>query len=207
MKKLFLTVIAALAAFSANAQIGIIAGLTSSKTNLEAAYADVENITQYHVGATLKIPLGGLFTLQPAVIYNMKGQRLGSITTLSEETINYKTGYVEVPVQLQAGIDLMEFLRPFAFVEPFVGYAITNEVNLGQAAENIQKTWDNVKQRLEYGVSLGLGVELLGNIQISAKYFWNLGEAYGADINIGAISKTVQESVCNGVCASVAFFF
>ena len=66
-------------AYSAQAQIGIMAGLTSSKTDLETAVADVENINQYHIGIAYKFGLGNLVTLQPAILYNVKGTQVDNL--------------------------------------------------------------------------------------------------------------------------------
>lgn len=214
MKKLIIALVAAFIAVSANAQVGIIAGLTSSSTDFDSAVADVQNVNQYHAGIAYKIGIGNLFTIQPAIIYNMKGTRLGDVGKVSDLNVDYKTGYLEVPVQLQVGFGLGSIARVFAFAEPFVGYAITNSVDMeydGPLAfgslNNETQTWDNVKNRLEYGVGLGVGAEVLKHIQVSVKYFWNMGEVYGKDINLPNISQTVSEHTANGVAASVAFFF
>lgn len=214
MKKLIIALVAAFIAVSANAQVGIIAGLTSSSTDFDSAVADVQNVNQYHAGIAYKIGIGNLFTIQPAIIYNMKGTRLGDVGKVSDLNVDYKTGYLEVPVQLQVGFGLGSIARVFAFAEPFVGYAITNSVDIeydGPLAfgslNNETQTWDNVKNRLEYGVGLGVGAEVLKHIQVSVKYFWNMGEVYGKDINLPNISQTVSEHTANGVAASVAFFF
>lgn len=215
MKKLIIALVAAFIAVSANAQVGIIAGLTSSSTDFDSAVADVQSVNQYHAGIAYKIGIGNLFTIQPAIIYNMKGTRLGDVGKVSDLNVDYKTGYLEVPVQLQVGFGLGSIARVFAFAEPFVGYAITNSVDteydeglLGFGFLNSEtQTWDNVKNRLEYGVGLGVGAEVLKHIQVSVKYFWNMGEVYGKDINLPNISQTVSEHTANGVAASVAFFF
>ena len=45
MKKLIVIVAALLVAVSAHAQLGVVAGITSSKTDLKAAKDDVKNIS------------------------------------------------------------------------------------------------------------------------------------------------------------------
>lgn len=203
MKKAIIAIAALLVAFSAKAQVGIVAGLTSSTSDLESAVADVKNINQYHVGVAYKLGLGNLLTLQPALIYNMKGQTIGNIVGVSDVNVDYKTGYLEVPVQVQVGFGLGSLARVYGFAEPFVGYAVTNKVE----GTTVSDKWDNVKSRLEYGVGLGVGAEVLKHLQVSVKYFWNLGDVYGAEINVGNITKELSSSKCNGVAASVAFFF
>lgn len=206
MKKIIVALVALCFAFSANAQVGIIAGITSSTSNIESAMADIENVNQYHAGVAFKLGLGNLLTVQPAIIYNMKGTRIGEIGGIKDVNVDYKTGYLEVPVQVQVGFGLGSIARVFAFAEPFVGYAITNSIDFSNKTE-VEQTWDNVKNRFDYGVGLGVGAEVLKHIQFSVKYFWNMGEAYGADINLGNITSNIAGHSANGVAASVAFFF
>lgn len=204
MKKAIIAIAALFVALSANAQIGIVAGLTSSSTNVEAAVADIKNVNQYHVGITYKIGIGNMLAIQPALIYNMKGTQLGDIAGLDDVDVDYKTGYLELPVQVQLGFGIGSIARVYGFAEPFVGYAITNQV---QGIGDTIKNWDNVKNRFEYGVGLGAGVELFRHLQVSVKYFWDLGDVYGADITFGDVTKDIATSKCSGIAASVAFLF
>lgn len=206
MKKIIVALVALCFAFSANAQVGIIAGITSSTSDIESAVADIQNVNQYHAGIAYKLGIGNLLTIQPALIYNMKGTRIGDIGGVQDVNVDYKTGYLEVPVQVQVGFGLGPIARVFAFAEPFVGYAITNSIDFANKSE-VEQTWDNVKNKFDYGVGLGVGAEVLKHIQFSVKYFWNMGEAYGADINIGNITSNITGHSANGVAASVAFFF
>ena len=204
MKKAIIAIAALFVALSANAQIGVVAGLTSSSTNVEAAVADIKNVNQYHVGITYKIGIGNMLAIQPALIYNMKGTQLGDIAGLDDVDVDYKTGYLELPVQVQLGFGIGSIARVYGFAEPFVGYAITNQV---QGLGDTVKNWDNVKNRLEYGVGLGAGVELFRHLQVSVKYFWDLGDVYGADITFGDVTKDIATSKCSGIAASVAILF
>ena len=208
MKKLIVIVAALLVAVSAHAQLGVVAGITSSKTDLKAAKDDVKNISLYHVGLTYKMDFG-LLAIQPSLIYNMKGSKFSLLTpdTLYDN-FEYKTGYVELPVQVQAGINL-GLARLYGFVEPFLGYAVTNQVSFAQGEP--KKTWDNIKSKMEYGIGVGAGVELIQHVQVSVKYFWNMGLVYGpgngSDISIKTVAAAVGERKCNGISASVALLF
>lgn len=204
MKKAIIAIAALFVALSANAQIGIVAGLTSSSTNLESAVADIKNVNQYHVGVTYKLGIGNMLAIQPALIYNVKGTQIGDIAGIEDVNVNYKTGYLEVPVQVQLGFGIGSLARVYGFAEPFIGYAITNKV---QGLGDTIKNWDNVKNRLEYGVGLGAGVELFRHLQVSVKYFWNLGDVYGAGITFGDVTKDIATSKCSGIAASVAILF
>ena len=204
MKKFIVIVASLLIAVSAHAQFGVVAGITSSSSNLKDAVADVQaqNITQYHVGVTYKLDLG-LIAIQPSILYNMKGTKL-NVANIGATELDYKTGYVEVPVQLQAGLNL-GVARIYGFAEPFVGYAITNNVKV--STKDFKGSWENVKSRLEYGVGLGVGVELIKHVQVSAKYFWNMGSMYGTSIDFAGVKTTIAEQKASGIAASVAILF
>ena len=205
MKKLIVIVASLLVAVSAHAQLGVVAGITSSKSDLKSAMEDVKNISLYHVGLTYKLDLG-LLAIQPSILYNMKGSKfdmLSKETTL--DNFEYKTGYLEIPVQMQAGLDL-GLARVYGFLEPFVGYAVSNSIAFSQGQP--KQTWDNIKSKMEYGVGLGAGVELIKHVQVSVRYFWNMGLVYnGKNINIGDVASPIAGQKCNGISASVALLF
>ena len=204
MKKLIVVVASLLVAVSAYAQFGVVAGVTSSKSDLKSAIADASNITQYHVGVTYKMSLGA-FAIQPSILYNMKGTKM-NVAELTSTELDYKTGYIEVPVQLQLGLNL-GLARIYGFAEPFIGYAITNAATL--SGKDLKADWDNVKNRLEYGVGLGAGVELIKHVQVSVRYFWNLGDMYGVELKdiIPTATATIGSSKASGIAASVALLF
>ena len=231
MKKLILALSALLLAVSANAQLGIVAGVTSTKTNLDEAYKDIAetmNVDQYHAGIVynLNLPLG--LSLQPGVVYNMKGQSLASnidaLGAKQDVTINTKTGYLEIPVRVAWGIDL-GLLKPFVFAEPYLGYAIntetTTEIKDAAAAEILNSTmgtqleskneWD-ARNRLEYGVGLGAGVRVLKFAALSVKYFWEFGNLYkegekSPNISTEQMVNAFKEQKASGVAATLTIYF
>ena len=204
MKKLIVVIASLLVAVSAYAQFGVVAGVTSSKSDLKSAIADANNITQYHVGVTYKMSLGA-FAIQPSILYNMKGSKL-NVSELSTTELDFKTGYIEIPVQLQLGLNL-GLARVYGFAEPFIGYAISNAATL--SGNDLKADWDNVKSRLEYGVGLGVGIELIKHVQVSARYFWNMGDMYGVELKniIPNATSTIGNSKASGIAASVALLF
>ena len=200
MKKLLVIAAALLIAVSAHAQLGVIAGITSSSSDLKTAIGEVSNINQYHAGLTYKIGFGNFFAVQPSVISHMKGAKLSELSGVAD--VEYKTGYIEVPLQFQVGLGVGDLFRIYGLAEPFVGYAITNQKVVNGTVE---ETWNNIKNKAEYGVSLGAGVELIKHVQVSVKYFWNFGTVYNADL--AAVQTSMQEGKANGISASVAILF
>ena len=185
----------------AHAQFGIVGGITSSKTELTTA-EDVKSMSLYHAGVTYKVDLGAGFAIQPSVLYQVKGASLGELNSSSSEDFKVKTGYVEVPVGLQWGPDLMVF-RPFVMAEPFIGYQVTSS---DRGADSVEGWTEQAKNKFEYGFGVGGGLEIAGNIQLSVQWFNNMGSMVRDE---SASSGSFSEKVKNfkGIKFSVAILF
>ncbi len=236
MKKVIAAVAALfLVAVSANAQLGVIAGLTSNSSDLKSAYSDIvesQSVTQYHAGLVLRLNLPLSFYVQPGLVYEMKGAKLqDQILGISgdnfEVDIDTKTGFLEIPVQAGWKLDLPG-IAPFAFVEPYVGYAITTETKTQaknaalQAAldavvgDNLNTTnddenkWDG-RNRVQYGVGVGAGILLLDKLAVSLKWYWDLGNLYNEDgqasVSAQAMYEQAKNNKANGIAVSATLFF
>ena len=191
MKKFFAVIAVAFASVVvANAQIGIVAGVTSStaKIDKENIENNMSGIDQYHVGVALKLPLPLGFAIQPELLYQIKGadlketyDKLGSGAEIETSSWNTKSGFAELGIGIQWGLDLVAF-RPFVFAKPFVGYLINGEGEYNGAAdvlkEGTDKYLEDAKNKLEYGFSVGAGLELLEHFQLSFEFFNNLGQMF-----------------------------
>ena len=236
MKKLIAAVAALfLVAVSANAQLGVIAGLTSNSSDIKSAYSDIvenQSVTQYHAGVVLrlKLPLG--FYVQPGVVYDMKGAKLqDQIAGLSGEQfevdIDTKTGFLNIPVQAGWRLDIPG-ISPFAFIEPYAGYAITTETKteaknaIAQAAleaafgdqlnttNDDENKWEG-RNRIQYGLGLGAGILLLDKLAVSLKWYWDFGNLYNEDgqasISAQAMYEQAKNNKANGIALSATLFF
>lgn len=166
---------------SAQLRFGVTGGATFSKLSKQTINA--ENMTQYHAGLTLqvKLPLG--FSIQPSLIYNVKGSRFGA----QEESAvlggaELTVGYLELPVSLQWGPDLLLF-RPFLDVTPYIGYGLNNRMdayieNL-RPSDPVKNDWSELN-RWEYGLGVGVGIEIW-KFQVIGRYNWNFGSLYTRD--------------------------
>jgi hypothetical protein len=211
MKKLF--VIAALFAsmVAANAQIGVKGGLTLSTMNGADNPKENKSMALYEAGVLYKIDLGAGFAIQPALAYQVKGAALKQANDVKS-----KTGFVELSVGAQWGPDLLAF-RPYLFVEPYVGYGVTGSERLQlsgteTSVESINKALVEAKNKLEYGVGAGLGLEIATHIQLSVQLFRNFGPLYKADsLNTGDL-KDIKSSYVDlknyqGVKINLAILF
>ena len=196
----------------AHAQFGIVGGITSSKTELTTA-EDVKSMSLYHAGVTYKVDLGAGFAIQPSVLYQVKGASLGELNSSSSEDFKVKTGYVEVPVGLQWGPDLMVF-RPFVMAEPFIGYQVTSSDRGADSVEgwteqaaNIMRCTAYLKQQLD-SIGWPAWVNRYSNTvffrrpsdDIIAKYTLALGhdDKFGGNLAHVVVMQHVTKEKING---------
>ncbi len=189
---LAILMVAGISGVDAKGRFGIIGGANFSHANYKEW--SKENVTQYQVGITsqARLPLG--FSIQPSLVYQAKGMSLPTPAGIPNALTDYdyKMGFVELPVAVQWGIDLLLF-RPYLEVAPFVGCAVAkNDPNI---------KWTDIN-RFSYGVGLGGGLEVW-KLQVSARYNWNLGPLAKASTAFGTI---MQDKNFGGVTVSVAFY-
>lgn len=154
---------------AAQLRFGVTGGATFSKLSKETV--NTKNMTQYHAGVTMQIKLPIGFSIQPSLIYNVKGSKFA----VPEDggTADLTVGYVEVPVSIQWGPDLLLF-RPFVDVTPYVGYGVNNKMT-SSGSSPVKNVWDSYGlNRWEYGLGAGIGVEIW-KIQVIGRYNWNFG--------------------------------
>lgn len=176
MKKILLLVTAfLLLSVQGFSQVGIKGGLNFNSfgdidLGKDATYKTAfEKRTGYHIGLLyrVKVPLIGL-AIQPELLYSKTLTNVsisdGSSTSTSG---NMKMTYLQLPVALQWGIDLMLF-RPFIQAVPYLGYSFARNNSLNNLEWNVNK--------FRYGIGLGAGLDIW-KLQISGKYSWDLGNA------------------------------
>lgn len=203
MKRLLsLIIVALIALFSAehtHAQhnYGVIGGATFSQLNVKEL--NRESMIQYHAGITYRARLPFGFSIQPSLIYQVKGAK----TTVGGLDANSTFGYLELPVSFQWGPDLILF-RPFLDVTPFVGYGLNNNFSLSAIGE-IENDWRGLS-RWEYGVGTGVGMDIW-RFQLIARYNWNLG-GISRDSSVSEITQIFKDKAnLGGVTLSLAFMF
>ena len=178
MKKLIVIVVSLLFAASAFAQVGVIAGLASNETNVEAV--DIKGVTQYHIGVAAKLPFILGFGFQPQVIYNVKGSAVSTVVDDKNVQFDASTGYFELPLQIQWGPNILNLVRPYVFVEPYLGFALDTKVlksnTEGKKVEdyNGMTTKDLGMDQWDYGFGVGVGVEVW-KLQASLRWVFDMG--------------------------------
>ncbi len=214
MKKIFASLLAVLALGLGmqaqqigTARFGVDVGFTSSAANITDF--KVSNVSGFHAGVYYQIPLVSGLSLQPGIQYQMKGANLGTATG-DVKWLDTVVSYIEVPVQVQYGLDLM-YLRPYAFAEPFIGIAVGTKSSTA-ANNEVTDPGKAALNRLEYGVGIGLGLEVW-RFQLAFKYFWNFGNLYDSKSqSVSDVAGAVQTAYTegknfNGFSITLGFFF
>ena len=201
--KRFISLVAAAAASlvlaaSAHAQFGFLVGLTSSSIKMSQDDA----ISLYHAGLTAQFDLPYYFSLQPALLYQVKGANVGHLDTATDEDFKVKTGFVELPLAIQWGPQLAAF-RPYVFAEPFVGYRVSST---DKGNETFQDWTNQAKNKFEYGFGLGAGLEIADHIQLSAQWFNNMGAMFSDSAGSGSESLQGVKNF-EGIKFSLAILF
>ena len=216
MKKIL--VIAALFAsvMAASAQqLGVKGGLTFSTVGGADNPKENKDVLLYEAGVVYKLDLGGGLAIQPALGYQVKGAKFQQ--DITQNTVETKTGFVELSAAAQWGPDLLAF-RPYVFVEPYIGYAVTGNESLTNragtsAGEKINTALQkDAKNKLEYGVGAGIGLEVASHVQLSCQLFRNFGKLYKeGELDNGTL-KYIKPSYVNlknyqGVKLTLAILF
>ena len=162
-------------------QLGVTGGLTLSKMNGISNPKDTKAVALYSAGVLYKANLGAGFAIQPELLWQVKGANVQeNVGALDNLTVS-RSNNVELGLGLQWGPDLLAF-RPYLFVEPFLGYSVGGKES--QKLANADFSKDKVleaRNKLEYGVGGGIGVEIASHIQLSFQLFRNMGPLYKAD--------------------------
>lgn len=194
MKRLALVLAAVLMGFTASAQFTIIGGLTTTSGKFSDTFR-MENLSQFHAGLGYTCRIGLGFSLQPALEYNARA------TTISGT--KFRTGYVELPVQLQLGLSLLpHIIRLYAIGEPYLAYAVHRDVFSGSSWQKLD--WGDV-ERFRYGVGVGGGLELFRHLQVSARFFWDF--AGSEFVGIKEIPTQIRDNKAAGIKVSAAIIF
>mgnify|MGYP003307052627 CR=1 FL=1 len=199
MKRFLSMALALVLSVSAFAEgFGLVGGFTTSQ--LVVKDIDMKACTGFNAGVMYNIPLVSGLAIQPELLYNVKGASLDAIDLKSQ------LGYVELPVQLQWGLDLL-LLRPYIFTEPFIGYAVNWSASESHTSIGSDLSLDKLNSRLEYGLGVGAGVDLFDRIQLSFRYYWNF-----EDCGVGNYFDLVKDHVTeresfNGLLLTIGVFF
>jgi hypothetical protein len=191
----FLLLLSLLAvATTAQAQIGIKAGINGAVLNGENIDMDTRYKTTYHVGAFARIPVLGPLSLQPEVLYSLQGSEFRSTLANYETKLHYlnvpvlahvKVGPVYAEAGPQFGVLLGAREDGTLRISAADGYGPVDR----DAASNYKKT--------DFALAAGAGIEV-GHLILGARYTAGLNNVNDVrDLN-GANDPRLKNRVIQG---------
>jgi len=178
---------------AAGVRFGIKAGANVANVNGNFAdnISDWETLVGFCGGIFVEFNLGRLLTLQPEVLYTMKGAE----ATIEEGEITgtgkLRFDYIEIPILLKVRIPTGS-LHPFVFAGPAFGFNVkaTFEDLTGDATDV------DGANKVDYSAVLGGGLQLGRSIHVDVRYTMglqkleipNLGTI---DLKNGVLSATI----------------
>lgn len=202
MNKLLTLFAALIVCASASAQFTIIGGLTTT-ADKSAGQFSIKNVSQFHIGVGTSTRFG-LFAILPALEYNQKGVSYNEMQD-SRIDVRQRTGYLELPIQLQLGLPVIpRVLSIMAVGEPYISYAVHREEQIDYSPWEKMTDWSGIS-RFRYGVGLGGGVELFSHLQLTVRYFWDFA---GSEFDsLVKIPSQIIDNKASGIKFSAAIVF
>ncbi|MCC8119976.1 MAG: PorT family protein [Bacteroidales bacterium] len=193
-----IAILCVVAPASAQFRWGIKAGVNVSSLHFSKdIYSDVTNSnnrTGFTGGlmAEFTVPVIGI-AMDASVLYTRKIVNFDNNTAGTE---NYHNDYIEIPINLKYKFSIpvvSNFLLPYLYTGPSFAF-LTSKKAISDAFKNktTDVTWN-----------LGLGLQLVSHLQISAQYGWGINKAteFLGATNAGNTAKT------NGWTVTAAYLF
>lgn len=191
----------------AETRFGVKAGCNLSHLTTDASdiVNQIKAANNYQFGILFQTKLF-MFTLQPEVLYSVKGSDISSdqfTGSTGSSTVKFRSQNIEVPVNLQLGLRLGS-LRGYVQAGPYFSYMSGGQINGDE--ETFQSFVEDFSlNNVDYGVGFGAGVELF-NLQLALRY--DLGfKPLGMEFDEIAASNPFSNLTNRNVNISLAYLF
>ncbi|MFV0392027.1 MAG: porin family protein [Paludibacteraceae bacterium] len=181
--KIKLTIFSMLLLMSASTfgQIGIRAGVNMAQEIQSFDSEDIatafhsDNLTGYQIGLIYQMnPKKSGLGFEIGALLSQKGGvfRFDSTGVVNSFVKGYREiNCIDVPMSVRLRIDIGGVIGVFGTAGVYGSYALQGKtVYEGLAEISREENFGNFMERLDYGYSIGYGVELIRKLQISAKY-------------------------------------
>ncbi len=165
---------------AADVRFGVKGGANIANVNgdFTDGLSDWKSTVGFCGGIFLELNFGRVLTIQPEVLYTMKGADAG--------TGKLKFDYIEIPILLKLRIPTGS-LHPFVFAGPAFGF------NLKAVLDGVEV---NDMPAADYSAVLGGGLQLGGSIHIDVRYTMGLQklaipDLETIDLKNGVLSATI----------------
>ena len=166
-----LTLVAALAlgcsAFSAHAQLKFGAKVGANFSSMPTSISEINSssITAFHAGPMLEFRLPVIpLAIDAAVLYSQTGGKYTEGGT--SETL--KSHALQIPVHAKLRYGILPAVKVLALAGPNLGIHLSD--NLGDVVKNLHALSKADAQKINLGLNVGLGVELINMVQVTAQY-------------------------------------
>ena len=167
MKKLILSLAALAACIStAHAQsednhFGVKVGGNYSTLVGSDVTSDAKGVFGFHAGFLANIDLTERFSIQPELLYSMKGVKLegGGITATQ------RLNYVELPIMVKA-----KFNQFFIEVGPQASALVSAKQKVSGAGSDAEESNKDLFNTVDVGYAAGLGYQMDGGLMVGARY-------------------------------------
>ena len=199
MKK-FLTVVVLFAALmtavpaKAEVKFGVKGGLNLTSMSLDAKAIDKSNQAGFFIGPTFKftLPIVGL-GFDASALYDQRKAEVDD-TSIKQQSI-------QIPINIRYGIGLGSTASIYFFAGPQFGFNVGDK-DIKTDVGNWTFKSSNIS------ANVGLGLMLLGHLQVSANYNFGLGKTGEFDEYLpGAVNAIKENGKLNAWQIGVAYFF
>ncbi len=152
---------------AAGVKFGIKAGANVANVNGDFAsnVSDWKTRVGFCGGAFLELNFGRILTIQPEVLYTMKGAKATIEEGALTGTGKLRFDYVEIPILLKVRIPTGP-VHPFVFAGPAIGFILTTTF------KDITGTSTDIEgaEHVDYSAVMGAGLQLGNSLHLDARY-------------------------------------
>jgi outer membrane protein W len=188
---------------------GIMAGANYAKVSQDPEQTDVsfDYTTGLLAGAFLGIRVNDVFSIEPQVLYSVKGTKLEGTGSNSSITGSIKLNYVEVPLLGKFWIPMSNSqVRPFVFAGPEFAYLISCRAKGTAFGTTVSDDCDQTDLKVkstDVGATVGGGLEFMAgrqSVRVDGRYTHGL-----TDINDDSTDPTKAKNRAFAVTVGVGF--
>lgn len=164
---------------------GIKAGATMSNFIGSDVSSDTKYKFGFHAGFVANIGLGNTLSIQPELLYSMKGYKNESTVGSNTVTLNQTLQYIELPIVLKA-----KFNQFFVEAGPQGGFLIGAPYKLEGGSSSVEASNKSFYSEIDLGYVAGVGYQLESGPMLGLRYN-------------GGITNTPQSVSVNGVASQL----
>jgi hypothetical protein len=155
----------------ADIRLGVKAGVNLAKASFNKDVIETSNLTGLQVGPVLElsIPVIGI-GLDAAVLYSQQGLKL----KLEGKDFEKKENTLDIPVNLKLKVGLIG-VKGYLSAGPYASFNLSG-TDLFKIPDNVSEQFEN--ESFGAGINAGIGIELLGHLQVGVNYKIGLTNDY-----------------------------